>query len=176
MSSPIKHIVRFVFFLFTQIFVLNQIPPLHHRVDLYIYFLFILWLPFNTTRLAQLIWGFLLGITLDYFTKSPGLHASACVLIAYLRPFLINLLIPQQGTEVNYEEPSIRSLSFAPYAIYVVTLTIIHHAYLFLLEAIQFADIFYFIEKTLFSAAASLVLILIVELLFVRKQRFRTNA
>lgn len=175
MSRTIKNIVRFIVLLFVQVFVLNRIPALQHWVNPYIYFLFILWLPFNISRISLLIWAFILGITLDYFTKTPGLHASACVLIAYLRPFLINLLVPQEGIEINYQEPSIKSLSFAPYFIYVLLLTFVHHSWLFFLEAIQFADIFYFFIKTLLSVAVSLVLILVIELLFVRRQRFRTN-
>jgi hypothetical protein len=62
-----------------------------------------------------------------------------------------------------------------PYFIYVAALTIIHHAWLFLLEAWQFGNIWYFLGKTLFSSAISLLLIIITELLFVRKQKFRTN-
>jgi hypothetical protein len=58
---------------------------------------------------------------------------------------------------------------------YVSILTIIHHALLFLLEALQFAGILYFLGKTLLSVVISLFLILITELLFVRKQKFRTN-
>ena len=122
-----------------------------------------------------MIVALLFGLTLDYFLKTPGLHAAPCVLIAYLRPFLINLLIPQEGADTNYEEPSIKSMGFAPYFTYVAVLTIMHHAFLFLLEALQFAGFWYFLMKTLLSVAITLLLILIVELLFVRKQRFRTN-
>ena len=116
-----------------------------------------------------------LGLTLDFFTKTPGLHAAPCVLIAYLRPFLINLLITQEGVEANYEEPSIKSLGFGAYFMYVALLTLMHHAFLFLLEALQFGGIWYFLGKTLLSVAISMFLILITELLFVRKQKFRTN-
>ena len=119
--------------------------------------------------------GLLTGLALDYFTKTPGLHAAPCVLIAYLRPFIINILITQEGTEANYEEPSIKSMGFSSYFVYVSILTLIHHALLFLLEALQFAGILYFLGKTLLSVAISLVLILITELLFVLKQNFRTN-
>ena len=59
--------------------------------------------------------------------------------------------------------------------IFVATLTIIHHAWLFLLEAWQFGNIWYFLAKTLLSTAISLLLIIITELLFVRKQKFKTN-
>ncbi len=175
MSSLVKNIIRFILFILVQVFVLNQIPPLHHLINPYIYFLFILWLPFQMGRRTLMLLAFALGLCLDYFTKTPGLHAAPCVLIAYLRPFVINILIPQEGADTNYEEPSIKSMGFAPYFTYAAILTFMHHAFLFLLEALQFAGFWYFIFKTLLSSAISLLLILIVELLFVRKQKFRTN-
>ena len=123
-----------------------------------------------------MVLAFILGFTLDSFRHQPGFHAAACVLVAYLRPFLINLLIPQEGAETNYEEPSARSMGgLMPYLVYAGILTLIHHAWLFFLEAMQFGNIWYFIMKTLLSAVISLVLIFIAELLFSRKQKFRTN-
>ena len=120
--------------------------------------------------------AFALGFTLDSFRHNPGFHAAACVLIAYFRPFLINILIPQEGADNNYEEPSAKSMGgFLPYLMYAGVLTFIHHAWLFFLEAMQFGNILYFIVKTLLSTAISLVLIIVAELLFSRKQQFRTN-
>ncbi len=175
MSSLVKNIIRFLLFILVQVYVLNNVPPLHHLINPYIYYLFILWLPFQLGRRWLMILAFITGLTLDFFTKSPGLHAAPCVLIAYLRPFLINLLISQEGADTNYEEPSFKSMGFAPYFTYVVILTVVHHGFLFLLEALQFAGIWYFLGKTFLSVAISLLLVVIVELLFVRKQRFRTN-
>ena len=175
MSSLVKNIIRFIFFILVQVFVLNQIPPLHHLVNPYIYFLFILWMPFKMGRRSLMLVALSLGLCLDYFTKTPGLHAAPCVLIAYLRPFVINLLIPHEGADTNYEEPSFRSMGFAPYITYATVLTFVHHTFLFLLETLQFAGFLYFILKTLLSVAISLLILLIVEFLFERKQRFRTN-
>ena len=175
MSSLVKNIIRFILFILVQVFVLNQVPPLHHLINPYVYFLFILWLPFKTGRKTLMLIALATGITLDYFTKTPGLHAAPCVLIAYFRPFLINLLITQEGVEANYEEPSIKSMGFASYFMYVAVLTLLHHTFLFLLEALQFGGLWYFLGKTLLSVSISLFLILITELLFVRKQKFRTN-
>lgn len=85
-------------------------------------------------------------------------------------------MIPQEGADSNYDEPSIQSMGgLLPYMIYAGLLTFIHNAWLFLLEAWQFADIWYFVLKTVISTAVSLFVILIVELIFSRKQRFRTN-
>jgi hypothetical protein len=64
---------------------------------------------------------------------------------------------------------------FIPYTVYVALISLFHNAWLFLLEAWQFADFWYFIAKTILSTLLSVMLILITELLFSRKQKFRTN-
>lgn len=175
MSTLVKNIVRFMLFILVQVFVLDRIH-LHQMATPYLYFLFVLWLPFRTSRAMLMVIAFITGFTLDSFRHNPGFHTAACVLIAYIRPFLVNILIPQEGADTNYEEPSIKSMGgFAPYMIYIGVLTFIHHGWLFLLEAWQFGNIWYFLVKTVLCTAISLLLIIITELLFVRKQKFRTN-
>ncbi len=170
-----KNIVRFVLLILMQFYVFDKVH-LHYMVTPYIYFLFILWMPFQLNRTVQMLLAFLLGFVLDSFRHSPGFHSAACVLIAYLRPFLINILIPQEGADTNYDEPSVKSMGgFMPYMLYAGVLTLIHHGWLFLLEAWQFGDFWYFIIKTLLSTIVSLLLIIITEMLFSRKQKFRTN-
>jgi rod shape-determining protein MreD len=175
MSSLVKNITRFILLILVQFYVLDKIH-LHQMVTPYIYFLFILWMPFKLNRTIQMLLAFLLGFTLDSFRHSPGFHSAACVLIAYIRPFFINILIPQEGAEANYDEPSARSMGGVfPYMIYAGILSFLHHGWLFLLEAMEFGNFWYFVVKTLLSTAISIVLIFVAELLFYRKQKFRTN-
>jgi len=122
-----------------------------------------------------MIVAFIFGLTLDYFVNNPGLHAAPCVLIAYVRPFLINLLISQEGAEQNYASPSIVSMGWAPYATYVFILTLLHHGYMVFLEWMQVGSFLYFLGKVVATTGISLLLILITELLTFRKERFRTN-
>ncbi len=175
MSPLVKNIARFIFFILVQVFVLHQVPPLHRFITPYIYFLFILWLPFNIGRGSLMLVAFLFGMSLDYFLHTPGLHAAACVLIAYVRPFLINLLIRQEGSEMTYASPSPTSMGWAPYLTYALVLTLLHHIYLVFLEYMQVGGILYFIGKVFATTGVSMLLIFITELLFYRKERFRTN-
>lgn len=176
MSDFLKNIIRFILFIVFQVFILNEVPPLHQFIVPYIYFLFILWLPFNINRFLLLVVAFAFGMSLDYFAGTAGLHAAPCVLIAYLRPFLLNLLIPQDTTENSYLEPSIKSMGWAPYSLYIGILTFIHHFFLVLLEWLQFGNFVYFLGKVAATTAISLLLIFITEMLFFRKAKFRTNA
>ena len=175
MSDLVRNIVRFALFIFVQVYVLYRIEPLHQFITPYLYFLFILWLPFSVSRFWQLIIGFILGLSLDYFIQRPGLHAAACVLIAYVRPFIINILSPKDESEFNYREPSPRALGWTPYAVYVFILTLLHHGYLFFLEWLSFGSFLIFFVKVIASTAVSMLLIFTVELLFPRKLKYRTN-
>lgn len=173
MNLIVKNTIRFFFILFIQVFILNKIPPLHQFVVPYFYFLFILWLPFKTRRWVILLVGFLLGFTIDMFYKTPGLHTSASVLIAYLRPFVINLLLPKEATEWGNEEPNRVSMGALPFTTYVILLTIFHNLYLIFLEWMQFGSFLYFLGKLIATSLVSLLLILISELLVNRRTRTR---
>jgi rod shape-determining protein MreD len=175
MSDLLKNTIRFVLFILIQVLVLHKIPTLHRFITPYLYFLYILWLPFRMPRVVIMLVAFLFGLTLDYFLMTPGLHAAPCVLIAYIRPFIVNILISQEGAEQNYASPSAISMGPTPYATYVVVLTLLHHGYLVFLEWMQFGSFLYFLGKVLGTTGISLLLILVTELLFIRKERFRTN-
>ena len=175
MSPVIKHILRFMLLILLQVFVLNTIPPLHQFIVPYLYFLFILWLPVGISRIALLLVAFLFGLSLDYFTGTPGLHASPCLLIAYLRPFLLQLLLAQETAEAGYKEPGHKTMGWVPYITYAGLLTVIHHSCLVLIEWLQFGNFLYFMGKVLGTSAISLFLILIAELLIPRREVFRAG-
>lgn len=175
MSDLVKNIFRLVIFIVVQVYVLDKIPHLHRYVVPYLYYLFLLWLPFTTSRLALLAIGFVTGLALDYFTMTPGLHTAACVLIAYARPFIINLMISKDTSELTHHEPSPRGMGWGPYFIYAFVLTLLHHTYLIMLEWLQFGSFLDFVIKIGTTTAISMLLIFTVELLFPRRLKYRTN-
>ena len=175
MREVIRNSIRLMLFLLIEVYVLHSIPHLHRFISPSLYFIFLLWLPFSI-RPRLLLWiGFLTGLTLDYFLQSPGLHASACLVLTFIRPFLITVLTPRDSSEFNYREPSPQSLLWAPYVIYITVLTFSYHTWLVFLEWLSFGSFGDFLMKTLASTAISLLLIIPIELLFPRQMRYRTN-
>ena len=175
MSDLVRNILRFAIFIMVQVYVLNKIPHLHRFIVPYFYFLFLLWLPFSISRIGLLIVAFITGLVLDFFTMTPGLHAAACVLLAYCRPFVINILTPKDPSEFNYREPSPRAMGWTPYLVYALVLTFVHHGYLTLLEWLSFGTFLGFLIKIIATTAISMLLIITTELLFPRRMKFRTN-
>lgn len=117
--------------------------------------------------------GLLLGLLVDMFYKTPGLHAAASLLIAFIRPFIIGLLLPKETTEWGNEEPSRYTMGPMPYTTYIIMLTLLHHFYLVFLEWMQFGSFFYFLGKVIATSLVSLLLILIADLFLARKSRAR---
>ncbi|MBC9911469.1 rod shape-determining protein MreD [Chitinophaga varians] len=169
MSILLRNIIRFAFLLLIQVFVLNKIL-IHQLVSPYLYMLFILALPFNLPRPVVMLLGFLMGISLDMFSNTMGIHAAACVFIAYLRPFIINVLSPQGGFETTQKTPSMTSMGVSQFLIYAAVLVFLHHVVFFTLEVFGFGNPLYLMLKILLSTAASLILIVLYELLFFTKK------
>jgi cell shape-determining protein MreD len=169
MNNILKNSIRFVLFLLIQVIILNEVPPLHQFITPYLYFTFLLWLPFGTNRLTLTILGFVLGYSLDVFTNTPGLHAAAATLVGYVRPTVLNLLLAQETSEEVNKEPSVGTMGWGPFLIYVFLLTFVHHFYLVLLEWLQFGNFTYFIGKVIATSLMSVLLILLVELVMNRR-------
>jgi hypothetical protein len=104
------------------------------------------------------------------FANTPGLHAAACTLLGYVRPTILNLLLAQEASEEVSKEPSIGTMGWGPYFIYVFTLTFIHHFYLVLLEWLQFGSFTYFLGKVFATTLMSVLLIFLVELIMNRRK------
>jgi len=78
--------------------------------------------------------------------------------------------------EQSDAETGVSSMGWAPYAGYVGLLTFIHHFYLVLIEWLQFGDFVYFLGKVIGTTLVSFLMIILSELLFIRKGKYRTNA
>lgn len=165
MSELLKNIVRFIVLILLQVFVLNKVV-LHGYVTPYIYFLFVLLLPFTVPRWALMVGGVLLGLCLDLFMNTAGMHALACLAVAYFRPFVINILSPHDGFETQKVTPSVVSMGWAPFMTYAAILLLVHHLVYFTLEIFSFQNVLFLLFRILLSALVSWLLILIFEMLF----------
>lgn len=172
MSNLLKNIIRFVLFILLQVFVLNKVI-LYGFATPYLYVLFILLLPFDTPRGALMIYGLLLGLCLDVFMNTAGMHAAACVVVAYIRPFAISKLAQREDHEAGKKAPSVASMGWSAFLTYAVILILVHHIVYFSLEFFDLHNVLLLCLKILLSALASLMLIIIYEMLFAPSRRMR---
>ena len=160
-NSILRYGLIIVLLILLQILVLNNIQ-FSGFVNPYVYIMIILLLPSVTQAWLVLIISFLTGLTIDLFTGSPGMHASATLLAGFSRPFVLRLIAPRDG----YESGS--DLSMAAYGlrwffIYTTTIVLIHHTALFFLEVFRFTDFFRTIFRILLSSLFTIGFILLIE-------------
>jgi cell shape-determining protein MreD len=159
----LKNIGRFVFLILFQVLILNNIQ-FSGYINPYFYIYFILLLPFETPRWLLLLSAFLLGLSLDAFTNTFGLNASACVLMAFARPFVISAI--STGTEFMIgHSPSLKNQGMKWFAYYSIILVLVHHFALFYLEIFRFTEFFQTLLRVLLSSVFTLLIVFIAEYL-----------
>ncbi len=162
--NPLNHIVRWVVLLLVQALFANHIA-LDGYATPQVYILFILMLPLDAPAWVVLISSFLLGLGVDMFSNTGGMHAMAATLIAFLRPYIVALIAPAEGYEPE-DEPKIQSLGFRWFALYAALGTIVHHLLFFTLEIMSFAHPSYLFSRMGWSALFTWVLLILIQLLF----------
>jgi len=166
----IGNILRFILLILLQVLVLNNIH-FGGYINPYLYVLFILLLPFETPGWLLLICSFFLGIIIDIFPSGMsasnyliGLHASASVLMAFLRPFVLRILAPKDGYETG-TKPTMGDFGFIWFFKYSLFLILPHHFLLFFLEELSFSNLFIIIPRLIFSLLFTLLLLIISQFL-----------
>jgi len=161
----ISNSIRFIILILVQVLVLDNVHFLGY-ITPYIYILFILLFPLNANRSVLLIASFLLGFSVDIFEGSGGIHAAACVCMAYTRSFALKSSF---GVSYEYNVIKINEIPFGRRITYVGLLVFIHHTVLYVLEFFNFDHILLLLKTTLFSILFSSILIMISMVLFSRK-------
>ncbi len=167
MNNPfIRNSIRFVVLILLQVLLFNQIN-LFGYVNPYIYLLFIILYPIMENRAAFIFTSFLLGLVIDIFSDSGGIHAAACVSVAYIRPAILRFAFG-----INYEFQAVH-LSKTPLAqrfTYLAIIILVHHLIIFSLDFFSFTHILSILNRTLLSGAFTLILCLIIIPLFSYKK------
>jgi len=157
MPIVLQNIIRFILLVLLQVLVLNNIQFLGY-INPYLYILIILALPVQMPRWLSLILAFGLGLIIDAFANTIGMHAFATVLVAFLRNGIIKLFTSIE--EGNNPTPSFYSFGVSAYVKYVVVLVLIHHSTLLMLEAFSFVNFGITLIKIILSTAVTVLMIL----------------
>jgi rod shape-determining protein MreD len=160
--------VRFVVLIFVQVFLLKNITLYNLSIP-YLYILFILLLPFEIPNVLLFLLAFLTGLIIDAFYDTPGLHAAACVLLAFVRVLFISITVQKDGFD-NDPEPTLSIMGFRWFLTYATILTLFHHFFLFNLEVFNLSEIQYTLSRFLLSSIFTVFLMLVTGLLFFRRK------
>tara|TARA_A100000171_G_scaffold47762_1_gene54256 strand:+ start:42991 stop:43497 length:507 start_codon:yes stop_codon:yes gene_type:complete len=164
-SDLLINIGRFLVLVVVQILLFNHINFLGY-VNPYPYIIFILVFPFTGNKSLLIFLGFLLGLSVDIFSDSGGVHAAACVFLAYIRPLLLKFSF---GVSYEFNTIKLSKADFGARITYVSVAVVLHHLALFSLEIFNISHILLVLKSTLFSSIFTIVLLLCITLLFSRK-------
>ncbi|WP_179336837.1 rod shape-determining protein MreD [Winogradskyella ludwigii] len=161
------NIARFILLLLAQVVICNHIDFFGY-INPYIYIIFIFLFPIKEERLMLLLVSFLLGMFVDLFSDSGGVHAAAAVSLAYARPVLL-----KSSFGMLYEHQSIKftTTDIGSLITYITLGTVIHHLILFSLEIFNISNILLILKKTLFSSIFTILLSLLLIILFSRNRK-----
>jgi len=163
----VRNIVRFIVLIFVQIVIFDNIQ-LGGDISPYIYVLFIILMPFEVTGWGLLIIAFFLGLSVDIFLMSPGFHTAATVLMAFLRPSVLQSFAPRDGYDSG-SFPRVYYYGLGWFAKYSIILIFFHHLFLFSLEIFRFSDFFLILWKTVLNTLISGFIIILSQYFVFRK-------
>lgn len=166
-NEIIKNIIRFTLLVLIQVVILNRIHFLGF-INPYLYVLFILLLPFETPRWQLLLFSFLMGLTIDAFSNTYGLHAGASTFMAFCRPGVLSTLTSRKEYEPGIH-PGIKDLGFNWFLSYSGILILAHHGFLFYLEAFRFTEFFSTLLRVVMNSLVTLLVVFLAQYLFYRK-------
>ena len=164
--------IVYTFFLFftlllLQVFILNNVHFLGY-VNPYLYIAFVFLYPLRENRFSFLTLAFLLGLCVDFFSNSGGIHAFSTLFIAYLRIFLIHSIFKK--TSADYLLFNLRLENFGNVFNYIAILTILHHFILFSFINFSFQNFTEVILNTVLSSIFTLILFFLGNYIFSSKQ------
>ncbi len=152
-----KYIIHFIILVLLQALIINNIQVSNY-FNPFVYILFLIILPIDINKSLLLALGFIIGISVDVFSDTLGVHASACVFLAYLRPHILSSITNKDDYEPGVS-PSIKINGHIWFIKYLFLTTLTHHIFLFIVEVFTFNN---FGDTLLRILASSLVSVIIM--------------
>jgi len=161
----IKYAIIFIVLVLTQVLFLNQVQ-FSGFVNPYIYILYVMLLPLNSPKYVVLLGAFLLGLSVDVFSNTLGIHAFATVFVSYLRLIIIRLITNREEDMSEY--PGLRQNGFIWFLYYTTLMVFIHHSVLFFVEVFSFTNFFGTLYRACLSSVFSIFVIVLSQFIVFR--------
>lgn len=144
-----KQIGRYIVVMLLQVLLFDQLQ-LWGVCHPYIYILCLLMMPITLPHTMDMFIGAAAGMIMDIFCNSLGIHTAACILLMFIRPYLLGWIVNDKD-RLN-EQISVRAIGMEAMIKYVVILVVIHHLTVFILAAWSWSHIGFVLLETLISS------------------------
>lgn len=161
-NSVVLNSIRFLSLAVAQIFIFNNLNVFGY-INPLPYVLFLLVFPFTSNRSLFLFIAFLTGLTMDMFDNSGGIHAAACLVLAYVRPIVLQATY---GVSYEYNAVKLSKGSFYERIVFISILVLVHHLVFFSLEVFNISSILYILKKTLLTSVGTILFCVLFNVLF----------
>ena len=152
------NLARFILLLAAQVVIFNNFNFMGY-INPFPYILFIILFPVNGNKYALLGASFLLGITMDLFCNSGGVHAAACLLLAFVRPSLFKFSF---GLSYEYQTVRLNDVLTPERFSFIFLSVVIHHLTLFVLEVFTFEYLWDIILRTIISTLFTIIICILL--------------
>lgn len=166
-SALLVNIARFILLLAAQILVFNNMNFLGY-INPYPYILFIILYPVNGNKTGLLLASFVLGIIMDMFCNSGGVHAASCLVLAYYRPYIFKFAF---GLSYEYQTVKLNDVITPERFSFILIAVIIHHFTMVLLEVFRLNFLWEIMLKTIFSTLFTILISIIIIYIIKPKKR-----
>lgn len=157
-STLFVNIFRFILLLAVQIVIFNNMNFLGY-ISPYPYILFIILYPVNGNKSGLLVTSFFLGLIMDMFSNSGGIHTAACVILAYYRPYLFKFSF---GLSYEYQTVKLNDVVTPERFSFILLSVLIHHFVLFVLEAFKISFFWDILIRTILSTIFTIIICIII--------------
>jgi hypothetical protein len=145
-------------------FVILQLPLVNKFVLFdngfgFFYLGFLLFLPIGLNPFLRIFLGFVIGMFIDVFSNTPGLHAMAATFVMFSRDWWY---LSTMGEPDDNKGLSLYSLRGKGIVLYLFPLILIYMFIVFFVEHGSFQQFFMILSRVLNSAAFTLVVILVI--------------
>ena len=166
-NAFLNNTARFILLLAAQIIIFNKFN-LFGFLNPYPYLLFLILYPVNSNKNAFLLASFCLGITMDFFSDSGGVHAASCIILAFLRPQIFKFSF---GLSYEYQTVKLNDILTPERFSFILASILIHHLVLFSLEIFTLSLIFEILFRTILSGVFTIILSVLIIYLIKPKKR-----
>ncbi|MFD2203925.1 rod shape-determining protein MreD [Shivajiella indica] len=136
----------------------------------FLYVFFILLLPIEMKTIPVMLISFAMGMGVDLFYDTIGIHTASLVATAFIRNTWLNILTPTGGYDENLN-PSLLNMGMGWYVTYSLPLILLHHTLFFFIESLGTNLFLPVVQKIIGSAIFAFLMSIIVQLLFYRRRR-----
>jgi rod shape-determining protein MreD len=163
-----NNIFRFIGLVLIQVLIMNKIN-FYGFLNPNVYILFILLLPFETSGWLLLLLSFIMGITIDLFSGTLGLHAASSVFVAFVRPSIIKFV----GEKPEYDittQPKLEQMGLKWFMAYALLMVFAQTLFLNLLDVFSFDEIWQTFLRVVVSTLFTFLFIMLFEYIFAPKK------